>query len=562
MSESHFFLKSHRLQGVESCTFRERPLIAIYPELMDTLARHCGRPATTLFAEPILSPNGPAEAASIAWYSQHQGIVLDYSSLDDPGKEAIAVQLRKKFEEFAPAFADPDYGEALRMAFDVPTLSDVLAVGNKPVLINWGFRPSNPKASSSALSGPGMLAALVPAIAIPQPEAEILHLPPLSPPNPIEDVGSVRLNEQLATTVGTLRLVPPAPWRSPSIALLVLALIVLGVFGLHFLPKELLPFLRPEPGTPEATLDLQREINSSLEARIRAVKRSTEDAACRLGDPPALPIRNGANLPTAPIPVAPRTQASGVPAPPGSVDELLARLDQSTVLVMAIDDNKTEHGTGFFISDKLLVTNQHVVSDLVSPKFYVTNVELGGLVEAQLVAKTPSSNFFSPDFAVLEIHEGKGTPLELAEGAKRLETVIAAGFPGFLMQTDAAFKRMLDGDRSAVPQMAVTQGIVTARQTGPSNLAVLAHTAEISPGNSGGPLVDKCGHVIGVNTFFRADKSTATRANFALEASGLRAFLKDKNIAFKVSEGACVREALVPPPAGQTALPDSAPNKE
>jgi S1-C subfamily serine protease len=318
-------------------------------------------------------------------------------------------------------------------------------------------------------------------------------------------------------------------------------LIALGVFGWHFLPKGLLTFLRPEAGTPEARLDLQREINSSLEERIRAVKRSTENATCRPDDPAALPIRNGTILPTAPIAVMPRTQASGVPAQSSSVDELLERLDQSTVLVIAVDEDKAGHGTGFFIYDKILVTNQHVVSDLAKPKFYVTNGKLGGLVEAHLVAKTPSSNFFSPDFAVLEIQERKGTPLELAESAKRLETVIAAGFPGFLMQTDAAFKRMLDGDRSAVPQMAVTQGIVTARQTGQFNLAVLAHTAEISPGNSGGPLVDKCGHVVGVNTFVRADDTTAARANFALEASGLRAFLTDRNIAFKVSDGVCAQ---------------------
>jgi serine protease Do len=345
---------------------------------------------------------------------------------------------------------------------------------------------------------------------------------------------------QVTRDVGTVRLVQAASWRPPVIALLVLVLIAPGVSGLHFLH-------RPEAGTPEATLDLQREINSSLEARIRAVRRSTENATCRSDDPAALPIRNGTNLPTAAIPVMPRNPASNVPSQSSSVDELLARLDQSTVLVIAINENNAGHGTGFFISDKILVTNQHVVSDLVSPKFYVTNAELGGLVEAHLVAKTPSSNFFSPDFAVLEIQEGKGTPLELAESAKRLETVIAAGFPGFLMQTDAAFKRMLDGDRSAVPQMAVTQGIVTARQTGPFNLAVLAHTAEISPGNSGGPLVDKCGRVVGVNTFFRADISTAARANFALEATGLRAFLTDRNIAFKASNGVCVQTAPAPP---------------
>ncbi len=69
------------------------------------------------------------------------------------------------------------------------------------------------------------------------------------------------------------------------------------------------------------------------------------------------------------------------------------------------------------------------------------------------------------------------------------------------MQTDQNFQALLDGNIQSVPELAVTDGLISAVQNLPSGLVVMPHTAAISRGNSGGPLVDRCGRVVGVNTF-------------------------------------------------------------
>ena len=87
-----------------------------------------------------------------------------------------------------------------------------------------------------------------------------------------------------------------------------------------------------------------------------------------------------------------------------------------------------------------------------------------------------------------------------------------------ILDTDVNFQALANGDLSAIPQMAVTQGVVTViqgRGTGPADHR--RHTAKISPGNSGGPLVDSCGRVVGINTFIRVQQETASSLDYAIQ---------------------------------------------
>lgn len=139
-------------------------------------------------------------------------------------------------------------------------------------------------------------------------------------------------------------------------------------------------------------------------------------------------------------------------------------------------------GTGFIISsDGYIVTNNHVVEDAKSIRVTLAN---GNEVNAQLRGTDPST-----DIAVLKIHEYGLKSLQFAN-SKQLkpgQIAIAIGNPMGL-------------------QFTVTAGVVSAlgRSLRASNGRliddVIQTDAALNPGNSGGPLLNSAGQVIGVNT--------------------------------------------------------------
>ena len=62
---------------------------------------------------------------------------------------------------------------------------------------------------------------------------------------------------------------------------------------------------------------------------------------------------------------------------------------------------------------------------------------------------------------------------------------------------------------------------------------MIAHSADISPGSSGGPLVNECGDLVGINTFI-TDGGGGAAGKFAISAGVAQAFLSQNGVSVPV----------------------------
>ncbi|MCB2187650.1 MAG: serine protease [Deltaproteobacteria bacterium] len=310
---------------------------------------------------------------------------------------------------------------------------------------------------------------------------------------------------------------PPLPWYRRWGVLLPLALLLLLALGWGLYGRW--AAWRADEGRLRDLLEAREAVNRSLEEQIARQKELLTGDVCAklLGATPS-PV-------TAPLPPA----ATPAPAAPRNLTELLER---STVLVVAptADVSDATMGTAFFVTPEYLVTNRHVVQKTGSAGVLITNKVLG---QARRCTVVQISQEPYRDYALLKLDGPPAPevlPLGFASGVAKLDQVVAAGYPGLITSDDPQFKALLlKGDLKAVPELVFSAGevaVVLERQ-----VPVIAHTAVVSMGNSGGPLVDRCGRVVGINTLIKMDRTSRHQGNYALAASDLLKFLHEHGVA-------------------------------
>jgi S1-C subfamily serine protease len=207
----------------------------------------------------------------------------------------------------------------------------------------------------------------------------------------------------------------------------------------------------------------------------------------------------------------PRVELAGAAAPAPALPPVAqARPNQQA--------RRVSSGTGFVVAPGRVLTNQHVVEGC-----------------DRILARTPDGRWLAAvpparvdaalDLAVLTIPGNPGPALAFraAPTVRRGESVVAYGFP-------------LAGLLSADPKL--TRGEINALGGIRNDQNNFQISAEVQPGNSGGPLLDMQGNVVGV-VVAKLDSrrvQNVDNVNFAVKGEAAQAFLRRAGVEFRAAE--------------------------
>jgi uncharacterized membrane protein required for colicin V production len=201
---------------------------------------------------------------------------------------------------------------------------------------------------------------------------------------------------------------------------------------------------------------------------------------------------------------------------------VVAAVQPSVVKVRSLAPScqKVLEGSGFVISPDRVMTNAHVVAGSSSVQVYAS----GKPLDATVVSYDPSV-----DIAILAVPNLPPSPLSFAEDqAKTGLDVVVLGYPGGgnFTATPARIREAikLSGPDIYRDPQPVTRDVYTIR-------------ANVEQGNSGGPLIDMSGHVLGV-VFGAAVDDPET--GFVLTAGEVAGQLSRIGATQPVATGVCV----------------------
>ena len=175
-------------------------------------------------------------------------------------------------------------------------------------------------------------------------------------------------------------------------------------------------------------------------------------------------------------------------------------------------------GSGFIIDEKgIIVTNNHVIDGCGDVKIHHN----GNVIRASVVSRDKTNDLavlkgdFEPEM-VFPINE---------KNAKLMQEIYVAGYP-FGSKISASLK--------------ITRGIISSLSGIGNNFSNIQIDAAIQPGNSGGPIFNKSGTVIGVAAHkldlkYSLEKmgSIPENVNFGIKSSVLANFLDSNSVSYK-----------------------------
>jgi S1-C subfamily serine protease len=353
-----------------------------------------------------------------------------------------------------------------------------------------GFRVAAPKPSASAAPAPAATGAR-PGATIPEPSADPAEYAVVPPEDPV-----------LPPVVLVPRSSPVIPKPRPSLSqkrsgvppwvyaaaggagvmvLIVGAVLIrlLGGFGSSQFPDP------------------------SVDVALGVASLSGPQSPQPVAAPPA-PVSNSLVAATAPgavapnppsAPVAPATSPAASPAAPGAkgapltTAEIVARCEPSVALVKG----HASSGTGFLVKQGIVATNAHVI---------------GGEFMSSLEVRFPSApEGKQGPFPAELLYEDSKRDLAFLAVSSDLAAIDIAPSYSFVKGDDVLVIGNPSLGDEVVLQNAISRGVMSSKAV-VEGMNYLQLSMAVNPGNSGGPVFDSSGHVIGVVTL-KATKAEA-----------------------------------------------------
>ncbi|MGQ0589668.1 MAG: S1C family serine protease [Sphingosinicella sp.] len=228
-------------------------------------------------------------------------------------------------------------------------------------------------------------------------------------------------------------------------------------------------------------------------------------------------------------------------APARADDSSAAGRSVVRVVVITFEDGEVAdfgHGSGFAVAPNRVVTNAHVIQQAAQfPDMVAVGVvpsEGSRAYRARILSVDPAR-----DLALLAVEEGTVPPIPLYIGAVDDGAPVAAlGYPG---NVDLATARSADDYITPLPPTRSVGIFSNVRRI--NGITTLLHTANIARGHSGGPLLDQCGRVLGVNALITRNENGDAPFAFAVGNRELAAFLSAARQPYQAISSECVAMA-------------------
>lgn len=188
---------------------------------------------------------------------------------------------------------------------------------------------------------------------------------------------------------------------------------------------------------------------------------------------------------------------AAVPATAVEPQTVAKMLEPSVVRVLAIGPDGAVSGTGFVVSrEGHLATNFHVVEAQLKANWEIFVAAGDGAADDRRAA-TLIETFPGEDLAILQVPGLDRPPAVLAATDPKRP---AQGMPIFTIGFPAVGGRL-----GASLETSFATGVVSRMFTGSwseegPKFRIIQHSAPTNPGSSGGPIVNACGQVVGVNS--------------------------------------------------------------